>query len=99
MHSAGEIILVERAIEQAGLESIPFSHELSLYIVHGWLHLAGYTDDNAEAILKMRAAENACMNLLQQAGKLNAFHIKHATPIDWWPPRKIKSIKIKVIHP
>ena len=42
MQSAGEILIsVDRAIEQAHRQGAPLSHELSLYLVHGWLHLAG----------------------------------------------------------
>ena len=40
MQSAGEILIsVDRAIEQAHRQGAPLSHELSLYLVHGWLHL------------------------------------------------------------
>lgn len=76
MESAGEILIsVDRAIEQARQQGVPFSHELSLYFIHGWLHLAGYTDDTPEAILKMRAAEKTAMRLLQDRGQLDDFII------------------------
>ena len=42
----------------------PFSRELSLYLIHGWLHLAGY-DDRAEADrAKMREAEQLALSLI-----------------------------------
>lgn len=80
MQSAGEILIsVDRAIEQAHRQGAPLSHELSLYIVHGWLHLAGHEDNTPESILKMRTAENTCMQMLQEAGQLDAFDIEHPT--------------------
>ncbi|HTB81131.1 MAG TPA: rRNA maturation RNase YbeY [Opitutaceae bacterium] len=52
-----------------------FSDELSLYLVHGWLHLAGY-DDLAPAKKKaMRAAETRAMKLLRAAGSLPGFRL------------------------
>lgn len=78
MQSAGEILIsVDRAIEQAHRQGVSLSHELSLYIVHGWLHLAGHEDNTPESILKMRTAENTCMQLLQQAEQLDAFRIEY----------------------
>ena len=76
MDSAGEILIsVDRAIEQAHKQSIPLSHELSLYFIHGWLHLAGYADDTAEAIQKMRAAEKTAMRLFRDRDQLDDFKI------------------------
>lgn len=68
MESAGEIIVsVDHARSRAGELGEPFSRELSLYLVHGWLHLAGY-DDRAEADrAAMRAAEQAALAMLDAA--------------------------------
>lgn len=76
MDSAGEILIsVDRAIEQAQRQATPLSHELSLYLVHGWLHLAGYADDTPDAVRQMRTAENTAMALLREAGQLDSFRI------------------------
>jgi probable rRNA maturation factor len=45
-----------------------FSDELTLYIVHGWLHLAGYDDLAPREKRKMRAAEARAVKLLRAAG-------------------------------
>ncbi len=44
-----------------------FSAELTLYIVHGWLHLAGYDDIQPAKKRRMRAAEKRAMTLLRTA--------------------------------
>src|SRR5690349_15948281 len=41
-----------------------FARELTLYVVHGWLHLAGYDDLQPAKKRKMRAAEARAMKLL-----------------------------------
>ncbi len=50
-----------------------FSAELMLYVVHGWLHLAGYDDLKPAKKRRMRAAEARAMKLLQAAQALPAF--------------------------
>jgi probable rRNA maturation factor len=44
-----------------------FSDELTLYLVHGWLHLAGYDDLTPREKRKMRAAEARALKLLRAA--------------------------------
>lgn len=43
-----------------------FSAELILYLVHGWLHLAGYDDLQPAKKRRMRAAEKRAMTLLRK---------------------------------
>jgi probable rRNA maturation factor len=45
-----------------------FSDELTLYLVHGWLHLAGYDDLAPREKRKMRVAEARALKLLRAAG-------------------------------
>jgi probable rRNA maturation factor len=45
-----------------------FSDELTLYLVHGWLHLAGYDDRAPREKRKMRSAEARALKLLRAAG-------------------------------
>ncbi len=52
-----------------------FSTELTLYVVHGWLHLAGYDDLQPAKKRRMRAAERRAMALLRAAGAMPQFRI------------------------
>ena len=52
-----------------------FSAELTLYLVHGWLHLAGYDDLQPTKKRKMRAAEKRAMRLLQAAKAVPGFRL------------------------
>ena len=50
-----------------------FSAELTLYVVHGWLHLAGYDDLQPAKKRRMRAAEKRAMTLLRREKALPVF--------------------------
>jgi probable rRNA maturation factor len=52
-----------------------FSAELTLYVVHGWLHLAGYDDLQPAKKRRMRAAEARAMRLLKAAKAVPAFQL------------------------
>jgi probable rRNA maturation factor len=52
-----------------------FSAELTLYLVHGWLHLAGYDDLQPAKKRKMRAAEARAMTLLREAKAVPEFRL------------------------
>ena len=52
-----------------------FSFELTLYVVHGWLHLAGYDDLHPSKKRRMRAAEKRAMALLQKNNALPSFRL------------------------
>ena len=68
MESAGEIIVsVDHARARAVELNLPFSRELSLYLVHGWLHLAGYDDRNEADRAAMRTAEAKAVAILDAA--------------------------------
>ncbi|MEO0509495.1 MAG: rRNA maturation RNase YbeY [Verrucomicrobiota bacterium] len=65
MESAGEIIVsVDHAKTRSTELGEPFSRELMLYLIHGWMHLVGYDDRNEEDRSKMRAAENEAFALV-----------------------------------
>ena len=77
MESAGEIIVsVDHARSRADELGEPFARELSLYLVHGWLHLAGYRDKTDAERGEMRAAEREALALLDQAGALGSFKLR-----------------------
>ncbi|MGZ0656199.1 rRNA maturation RNase YbeY [Coraliomargarita sp. W4R53] len=77
MESAGEIIV---SVDHARTRSIelgePFSRELSLYLVHGWLHLAGYDDRNETDRAAMRTAEQKALAILDTAKSKIEFQLK-----------------------
>lgn len=63
--SAGEIcISIDEAIKNAKSFSTTISHEITLYLIHGWLHLFGFDDKNEVAITAMRQAEKDALNLI-----------------------------------
>lgn len=68
---AGEIcISVDTARAYARGRRRDFASELTLYVVHGWLHLAGYDDRSPAKKRRMRAAEKRAMALLRSAKAL-----------------------------
>lgn len=71
---AGEIcVSADASTRQRGRRE--FAAELTLYVVHGWLHLAGY-DDLAPAKKRiMRRAEARAMRLLRSAGAMPNFRL------------------------
>ena len=75
--AAGEICLsVDTAAAYAQAHGSKFSDELTLYLVHGWLHLAGYDDLQPAKKRAMRRAETRAMRALERAGALPAFVLK-----------------------
>jgi probable rRNA maturation factor len=74
LSSAGEIcVSADTANEYASRHNQSFSSELTLYVVHGWLHLAGYDDLKPEKKRRMRAAEKRAMKILSDANVLPKF--------------------------
>ncbi len=55
-----------------------FSTELTLYLVHGWLHLAGYDDLQPAKKRIMRRAEARALRLLRAAAAIPAFRLRPA---------------------
>jgi probable rRNA maturation factor len=75
--SAGEICVSgDTAAKYATQHGHDFSQELTLYVVHGWLHLAGYDDLKSEKKRLMRAAEKKAMTLLETAKTVPKFSLK-----------------------
>lgn len=66
---AGEIVVcvpqAQRAAEQFGTTP---ADEILLYLVHGWLHLAGLDDLADDTRRQMRAAEAESLEILRAAG-------------------------------
>lgn len=77
MAFSGEIIVsVDHARNRATELNEPFSDELSLYLIHGWLHLAGYDDLKENDRFRMRTAEQAALVRLDQANFGRPFRIQ-----------------------
>ncbi len=72
--SAGEIcVSADTAANYASQRGRDFSEELTLYIVHGWLHLVGYDDMTPAKKRLMRAAERRAMKIVANAKALPKF--------------------------
>jgi probable rRNA maturation factor len=73
---AGEVcVSADTAKAYARTHRRDFSAELTLYLVHGWLHLAGYDDLQPAKKRRMRAAEARAMKLLQAAKAVPVFKL------------------------
>jgi len=79
--SAGEIcVSADTAAAYAKKHRRDFATELTLYLVHGWLHLAGYDDLQPAKKRLMRRAEARALRLLAAA--------KIAPRFTWRPPAR-----------
>ncbi len=73
----GEIcVSVDQALAQCGRYGTDFATELTLYLVHGWLHLAGFDDHAPADIAAMRAAEARSLDWLRARGAIPDFSMK-----------------------
>ena len=65
--SAGEIcVSVEQAIDESKKRNVSLAEELSLYLIHGWLHLVGFDDKELVDRTIMRREESKAMELIRQ---------------------------------
>ena len=71
---AGEIcVSIDTALRYSKEHQVDFSKELTLYLVHGWLHLAGFNDLNEEDRRVMKKEEQVCMSLLETHSRIPLF--------------------------
>jgi probable rRNA maturation factor len=71
--AAGEIcVSVDAARRRAGRD---FAAELTLYLAHGWLHLAGHDDRRPDRKRRMRRAEARALRALRAAGAMPSFSL------------------------
>lgn len=74
--SAGEIcISVDQAIKNSKSFGTTISYEITLYLIHGWLHLFGFNDKNETEIKAMRKAEAEALNIVNQANALEDYQV------------------------
>jgi probable rRNA maturation factor len=64
------VVSAERALEYAGEHRLDPAEELSLYLVHGLLHLLGYDDADPRDRRKMRRRERELMQGARRRGIL-----------------------------
>jgi len=77
MDFAGEIcVSVDRALAEAPRQGWSFSEELTLYLIHGWLHLAGLNDLDDDGRGAMRAAEQRCLHVAREAAAMPEFRVR-----------------------
>lgn len=75
--TAGEIcVSADTAASYAREHGREFSDELTLYLVHGWLHLAGHDDLQPAKKRAMRRAEQRAMRVLERANALPVFRLQ-----------------------
>jgi len=69
--NAGEILVsVDQAIVESKERDLSFKEELSLYLIHGWLHLVGFDDREQEDRKIIRREEKRVMDSI---GELQAW--------------------------
>lgn len=74
MEFAGEIcVSADRALATCDSHLTSFAEELTLYIAHGLLHLAGYNDKTDEQCVEMRKGEKWVMDHLKKLGAVPSF--------------------------
>jgi rRNA maturation RNase YbeY len=61
--TADIFISIDRVRENANDQGIPFIDELDRVMIHGLLHLCGYSDKSETDKLNMRKKEDACLSL------------------------------------
>ncbi|MSU48020.1 MAG: rRNA maturation RNase YbeY [Opitutus sp.] len=75
--TAGEIcVSADTAATYARQHGRTFSDELTLYLVHGWLHLTGYDDLVPAKKRAMRRAEARAMRVLTHANAIPVFSLR-----------------------
>ncbi|HLS28803.1 MAG TPA: rRNA maturation RNase YbeY [Opitutales bacterium] len=81
MDFAGEIcVSYEHALAFSNEVGTNFSHELALYLIHGYLHLVGFDDLKPEDESQMRQAESKALSFLAKSGKMPIFELRDKEP-------------------
>ncbi len=75
-HAGDVCVSVDTALAYAKKHELPFAEELLRYVIHGWLHLAGYDDLEPRKKRRMRAAEERALKLLRSADLLPEFSLR-----------------------
>ena len=79
----GEIcISVDQAIEVSNVEQLTLDQELSLYLIHGWLHLVGFDDQNTNDRKIMKLEEANALDIIEKDGLWPHFLLASTTAAD-----------------
>ncbi len=57
-------------------ENLAFTDELSLYLIHGYLHLCGFDDIEDSDRVLMRRAEQQALEIVRAAKTMPTFSLK-----------------------
>ncbi|AWT59419.1 MAG: Endoribonuclease YbeY [Candidatus Moanabacter tarae] len=77
MGLSGEIcVSVDFAEKSAQFHKKSFDEEITLYLLHGWLHLSGFDDRGEAASKKMSQIQNKVFSRIQNARLVPKFHLK-----------------------
>ena len=71
---------VERAETEASSRGVSFARELTLYLLHGWLHLEGFDDLSEKDCQEMRSAEAETLDAIEKAGLFPDFRLAPKPP-------------------
>lgn len=75
-NQAGEIcVSVDMAKEQSSLRKISLAEELSLYLIHGWLHLIGFNDIEKIDRVRMKQEEKNCLAIIKKSRLIPDFEL------------------------
>ena len=66
------VICTEQAIRFAGESGLPVEEEISLYLIHGILHLTGERDDTAGDRRSMEKKQQELLDIARKKGKIIA---------------------------
>lgn len=76
MNFAGEIcVSVDYAHNSAQERDLSLARELTLYLVHGWLHLAGFDDKGEIERKKIREEETRLLTAIEKAERQPHFSV------------------------
>ncbi len=77
LDQAGEIITCPQVAQEfAKKENLAFTDELSLYLIHGYLHLCGFDDIEESDRVLMRRAEQQALEIVRAANAMPTFSLK-----------------------
>ena len=79
----GEIcVSVDQAIEVSDSEKLTLDQELSLYLIHGWLHLVGFDDKNINDRKIMKREEVNALDIIEKDGLWPHFLLASSSAAD-----------------
>lgn len=77
LDQAGEVVVCPQvALEYTQKEGLNFSDELTLYLIHGYLHLCGFDDIDDADRAQMRLAEQQALEIARSANALPTFNFQ-----------------------